>query len=130
MYIFGVTAVRIFPHSDWTRRDIFPYSVRIREKANQNISEYGHFYAVSRNNVAVLMKPAFYVRNLTPCIVNTKYKISMSAHCIFYKQANPFRNLFTNRESPFLFVNITLQRSFFVSLFLLVALPSILVCSL
>ena len=38
---FGFVLVRIFPHSDWIRRDT-PYSVRIRENANQNNSEYGH----------------------------------------------------------------------------------------
>ena len=39
--VFGVILVRIFPHSDWIRRDT--ESVRIRENADQNNSEYGHF---------------------------------------------------------------------------------------
>ena len=34
--LFGVILVHIFPHSDWIRRDI-------RENADQNNSEYGHF---------------------------------------------------------------------------------------
>ena len=43
--LFGVTLVRIFPHSDWIRRvrSISPYSVEIRENADQNNSEYGNF---------------------------------------------------------------------------------------
>ena len=41
--VFGVVLVRIFPHSDWIRRDcISPYSVRLRENTDQNNSEYGH----------------------------------------------------------------------------------------
>ena len=47
--------VRIFLHSDWRRRDteylsvfspnasVSPYSVRMRENADQNNSKYGHF---------------------------------------------------------------------------------------
>ena len=45
MSIFGVILVRIFPHSDWIRRNT-PYlsvSVRMRENADQNNSEHGHF---------------------------------------------------------------------------------------
>ena len=44
--VFGVILVRIFPHSDWIRRDmeyLSPYSVRMRENADQNNSKYGHF---------------------------------------------------------------------------------------
>ena len=46
MSIFGVILVRIFPHSDWIRRDTeyLPYSVRMRENVDQNNSEYGHFF--------------------------------------------------------------------------------------
>ena len=44
--VFGVILVHIFPHSDWIRKDtlrkISPYSVRMRENADQNKSEYGH----------------------------------------------------------------------------------------
>ena len=35
--VFGVILVRIFPHSDWIQ-----YSVRMRENADQNNSEYGY----------------------------------------------------------------------------------------
>ena len=43
--VFGVILVRIFPHSDWIQRDTLyhSYSVRMRENADQNNSEYGHF---------------------------------------------------------------------------------------
>ena len=40
--VFGVILSRIFPHSDWIRRDTL-YLVRMRENADQNNSEYGHF---------------------------------------------------------------------------------------
>ena len=42
MSFFGVFLVRIFPYSDWIRRDT-EYSVRIRENTDQKNSEYGHF---------------------------------------------------------------------------------------
>ena len=36
---------RIFPHLDWIRRDtISPYSVQMRENADQNNPEYGLFF--------------------------------------------------------------------------------------
>ena len=38
--VFGIILVRIFPQSDLR---IFPYSVQMRENANQNNSEYRHF---------------------------------------------------------------------------------------
>ena len=38
--VFWVILIRIFPHSDWIRRDM--YSVRMRKNADQNNSEYGH----------------------------------------------------------------------------------------
>ena len=41
MSIFGVILVRIFSHSAWIRRDL--YSVRMRENADQNNIDYGHF---------------------------------------------------------------------------------------
>ena len=48
--VFWVILVLIFPHSDWIRRDtpylfvsISPYSVQIRENADQSNSEWGHF---------------------------------------------------------------------------------------
>ena len=46
MSVFGVILVRIFPHSDWIRRDmsISPYSVQMRENTDQNNSEYRHFF--------------------------------------------------------------------------------------
>ena len=40
--VFGVILVRIFPQSDWIRRDT-QYSVRMRENTDQNNSEHGHF---------------------------------------------------------------------------------------
>ena len=36
MFVFGVTLVHVFLHSDWIRRDT-------RENIDQNNSEYGHF---------------------------------------------------------------------------------------
>ena len=41
--VFGVFLVRIFPHSDWLRRDISLYSVRMRENTDQKNSEYRFF---------------------------------------------------------------------------------------
>ena len=45
MSVFQVILVRIFPHSEWIRRDTeySPYSVRMREIADENNSAYGHF---------------------------------------------------------------------------------------
>ena len=45
MSVFGVIRVRIFPHSDWIRRDTPYLSVfsRMRENADQNNFKYGHF---------------------------------------------------------------------------------------
>ena len=40
--VFGVILVRIFLYSGWIR-GISPYSVRMKENADQNNSEYGHF---------------------------------------------------------------------------------------
>ena len=40
--VFGVILVRIFPHSDWVRRDNL-YLVRMRGNADQNNSKYEHF---------------------------------------------------------------------------------------
>ena len=42
MSVFGVIQVAIFPHLDWEILFIFPYSVQMRENADQNNSEYGH----------------------------------------------------------------------------------------
>ena len=48
--VFWVILVLIFPHSDWIGRDtpylsvsISPYSVQMRENADQSNSEWGHF---------------------------------------------------------------------------------------
>ena len=41
------------------------------------------------NNVVMLMSSVFHVNNLTPGIINSKYKISMLAHCI-YSTNKPF----------------------------------------
>ena len=40
--VYGVFLVRIFPHSDWIRRDT-EYSVGMRENTDQENSEYRHF---------------------------------------------------------------------------------------
>ena len=57
------------------------------------------------------MKPIFCVNNRTPSIINTRYEIFMSSHCV-YSISKPinlpiFQNPFTSRVSPFLVVNIT-----------------------
>ena len=44
--VFGVFLVRVFPHSEWIRRDT-PYSVRIPQNTDQKSSKHGHFQAVS-----------------------------------------------------------------------------------
>ena len=45
MSVLRVTLVRIFPHSDWIQRErsISRHSVWMRENADQNNSECGHF---------------------------------------------------------------------------------------
>ena len=44
VFLFKVFLVRIFPHSDWIRRDTpSPYSFRMQENTDQKKSEYGHF---------------------------------------------------------------------------------------
>ena len=67
--VFGVVLVRIFPHSDWIRRDlrISLYSVQIWENTDQNNSEYGHFLRSVREAVKVredleLPLPPLFVR--------------------------------------------------------------------
>ena len=55
------------------------------------------------------MKSVFYVNNVTPSIINAKYKLFRTLR-VFYKQANLFDSLsksFMNRTSPFMFVNIS-----------------------
>ena len=47
MSVFGVILVCIFPYWDCIRRDT-PYSIRMRENADQNISEYEHFLCSGR----------------------------------------------------------------------------------
>ena len=44
MSVFGVALVRIFPHSDWIRRDreYISVSIQMQENTDQNNSEYGH----------------------------------------------------------------------------------------
>ena len=43
--VFRIILVRVFPHSDWMRRDTLylSYSVTMPENTDQNNSEYGHF---------------------------------------------------------------------------------------
>ena len=59
---------RIFPHSDWIRRDtpylsVFSLNVRKREKnTDQNNSEYGHF---SRSDCSLWMKLLFNVYSMS-----------------------------------------------------------------
>ena len=44
VFLFKDFLVRIFPHSDWIRRDTpSPYSVRMQENTDHKKSEYGHF---------------------------------------------------------------------------------------
>ena len=40
--VFGIILVRIFPHSDWIRRDT-PYLSVFSPNADQNNSEHAHF---------------------------------------------------------------------------------------
>ena len=53
MSVFGVILVGIFPYMDEYGEilRISPYSVRMRENADQNNSEFGHFPAVVACNV-------------------------------------------------------------------------------
>ena len=49
--VFGDFLVRIFPLSDWIRRDtkyLSPYSARMRENMDQRNSKYGHFLRSER----------------------------------------------------------------------------------
>ena len=52
--VFGVFLARIFPHSDWIRRDT-EYSVQMREKPDQKNSKYVQFWrSVSRKEITVI----------------------------------------------------------------------------
>ena len=73
----------------------------------------------------VLIKSIFYVNDLTPSIINTRYAIFMHAQCV-YSANNPtslalYRSSSTTMGSQFLFVNINFfLDKLFVSLSLLV----------
>ena len=77
-----------------------------------------------KEQIAVLMKSAFYVNNLTPSIVNTKNRIIMSVYWV-YPTNNPIcltllPSPFTSRAIPLLFVNFSLffwQRFFLLRCF-------------
>ena len=65
---------------------------------------------MSRNNIVVLMKSAFYLNHLLESIINTNYRIFMPAHYV-YSTNNPiclalFPRPFTNKASLFLFFNL------------------------
>ena len=53
------------------------------------------------------MKSALYVNNLTSSIANTNYKILMPTHHVYSTIYPVCLTLFRNRESPFLFANIS-----------------------
>ena len=45
---------------------------------------YQNFYIqISSSKILVLMKSDFHVNNLTPSLINTKYKIFMSTHFVY-----------------------------------------------
>ena len=94
-YIFGVSLVCIFPHSDWIQKDtaISPYSVLMRENADLKNTEYGHF---SRNVSFMAISSSF----TTPL----KHKLKVSVHllCIFI---NNFTTLFKCNVSCFFLFN-------------------------
>ena len=65
--VFGVILVRIFPHSDWILC-ISPYSVQMREDADQNNSEYKPSHTVTFT-VSILAKWWYTLSALIPCAV-------------------------------------------------------------
>ena len=81
----------------------------------------------------VLIKTIFYVNNLTPSFINTKYTIFRDTSWAYaHTHKHPvhltlFASSFTNRESWFKFVNINFffWRTLFFYLFLLVILVSV-----
>ena len=56
--VFGVFLVRIFPHSDWIRRDTAnaAKSVQIRENTDQKNSEYGYFSHIVKHLVSLISR--------------------------------------------------------------------------
>ena len=68
MSVFGVILVRIFPHSDWIRRET-PYLVQMRENADQNNSEYGYFLHIT------ISTPSEKKGSLSVSDVLTRYKM-------------------------------------------------------
>ena len=59
--VFRDFLVRIFPHSDWIRRDTeyLPYSVRLRENMEQKNSKYGHFSPSVSNKLPIWISLCF-----------------------------------------------------------------------
>ena len=68
------------------------------------------------------MASSFYVNNFTTSIINTKNKIIMSVHCVYFTNSPIYLTLlpspFANRATPFLFVNICLFCFCFLFFFL------------
>ena len=75
---------RIFPHSDWIRRDT--YSVRMRENADQNNSEYWQFFrcvyytkTCSKASIyEILNAKNLMQKNLWECIFKGSRRVSFS----------------------------------------------------
>ena len=64
--VFRVFLVRIFPHSDWIRRET-EYSVQMRENTNQKNSEYGHFSrSGNETRIRVQSCPGIWILDFLP----------------------------------------------------------------
>ena len=61
MSVPEVVLACIFPHSDWIRRETStsPYSVWMRENADQNNFEYGHFLRIVATKVRFTLRKTF-----------------------------------------------------------------------
>ena len=76
MSVFGVILVPIFPHSDIFRiLRISPYSVRMRENADQNNSQYGQFHAVMIITITMIIKKNEKIVSASKKIKTTKADI-------------------------------------------------------
>ena len=93
--IFGVVLVRIFPHSYWIWRDknISPYSVQIRENADQNNSKYVHF--LRRTNDWYFVKIFFWKKPPAklPETDNCEEDFFMSMRFLFLTKASLIKKL-------------------------------------
>ena len=101
--VFGVILVRIFLHSDWIWRDylsvsIFPYSIPMRENADQNNCKYKHFF---RSVVQVSVKDG---SNIFFCL-SIKYLITL-INCLqtLSFMENTENTVSENNISPFVLV--------------------------